>query len=43
MFNAFAKAESHANLRQRAAEKLIAGAPAASKRASQSEALAVLH
>ena len=43
MFNAFAEADSHASLRQRAAEKLLVGNPAASKRASQSEALAVLH
>lgn len=43
MFNAYEEAESHASLRQRAAEKLINGIPTASKRASQSEALAVLH
>ncbi|MDP3824807.1 MAG: hypothetical protein Q8R33_25325 [Burkholderiales bacterium] len=43
MFNTSAEAENHASLRQRAAEKLINGIPAASKRASQSEALAVLH
>ncbi len=43
MFNAFAEADSHASLRQRASEKLFVGVPAAGKRASQSEALAVLH
>ena len=43
MFNASAEAENYAGLRQRAAEKLIVGTPTASKRASQSDALAVLH
>ena len=43
MFTASVEAGSHTNLRQRAAEKLTVGTPTASKRASQSEALAVLH
>ena len=43
MPNALEEANSRASLRQRAAEKLIGGIPSASKRASQSEALAVLH
>ena len=43
MSNAFDEADSRARLRQRAAETLIIGIPTAGKRASQSEALAVLH
>lgn len=43
MFTASVDTDSHANLRQRAAQQLTAGTPAAGKRASQAEALAVLH
>jgi PAS domain S-box-containing protein len=43
MSTAFEEAIGHASLRQRAAEKLTVGIPTARKRASQSEALAVLH
>lgn len=43
MSTAFEEAVSHARLRQRATENLTFGIPTAHKRASQSEALAVLH
>jgi len=43
MSNATAQAKGLASLRQRAAEKLGVSSPTAGKRASQTEALAVLH
>ena len=43
MSHAFEEASSSASLRQRAADKLRVGAPTATRRATQSEALAVLH
>ena len=43
MSNASEEADDRAGLRQRAVEKLIVDVPAAPKRASQFEALAVLH
>lgn len=43
MSTAFEAADGLARLRQRAADRLTAGVPALSKRASQSEALAVLY
>jgi PAS domain-containing protein len=43
MSDAFEEADGRTSLRQRAAEKLTVGIPTAGRRASQSEALAVLH